>query len=43
MEVLELKAVQEEDDGGPKPRRRGGEERETQRSECANSTEPRSC
>lgn len=40
MEVLELKAVQE-DDGGPKPRRRGGEE--TRRSERANSTEPRSC
>lgn len=38
MEVVELEAVQEED-GGPKPRERGREARETQISERANSRE----
>lgn len=42
MEVLELKAVREED-GGPKPRKREQQARETQTSERATSTEPRSC
>lgn len=40
MEVVELEAVQEEEeDGGPKPRERGREARETQISERANSRE----
>jgi len=41
MEVLELKAVQEED-GGPKPRKRERSARETQIPERATSSEPRS-